>query len=163
MPRWTSRGRRTSSPFELSLEIVRDEDEPVGLGSDGAIFDFFRVMRSARRQGRYAQNPESLPASHIWRLATRGGATVLGLEKVGKLLPGWQADLHTIDLTFPAPVTAENLYDQLLRYGNAQSVQSVMVAGQMLVMNGVVLGVDAANVRARAIAAARRLSDWVIG
>lgn len=139
--------------------IVRDEDEPVGLGSDGAIFDFFRVMRSARRQGRYAQNQESLPASHIWRLATRGGATVLGLEKVGKLLPGWQADLQTIDLAFPAPVTAENLYDQLLRYGNAQSAQSVMVAGQMLVMNGVVLGVDAANVRARAIAAARRLGD----
>jgi len=139
--------------------VMQDEEEAVGLGSDGAIFDFFRVMRSARRQGRYADSQEPLPASHIWRLATSGGAAVLGLEKVGKLLPGWQADLQTIDISFPAPVTAQNLYDQILRYGNAQSVQSVMVGGKMLVMNGVVLGVDAANVRQRAIAAARRLGD----
>lgn len=138
--------------------IVREEGEATGLGSDGAIFDFFRVMRSARRQSRFAHAPDPLPASLIWRLATRGGAEVLGLEKVGKILPGWQADLQTIDLTFPAPVNGENLYAQMLRYGSAQSVQSVMVAGQVLVMNGVVLGVDAAHVRERAIAAARRLA-----
>ena len=93
----------------------------------------------------------------IWRLATTGGAEVLGLEKVGKLLPGWQADLQIIDLTFPSPVTAENLYAQMLRYGSSQSVQAVMAAGQVLVLNGVVLGVDAAAVRERAIAAAERL------
>lgn len=138
--------------------VVQETEEITGLGSDGAIFDFFRVMRSARRQGRFAHSPQPLPASLIWRLATRGGAEVLGLEKVGKILPGWQADLQTIDLTFPAPVNGENLYAQMLRYGSAQSVQSVMVAGQVLVMNGVVLGVDAAHVRERAIAAARRLT-----
>lgn len=138
--------------------ILQGEDESVGLGSDGALFDFFRVMRGARRQGRYEHSPEALPASLIWRLATSDGADVLGLEKVGKLLPGWQADLQIIDLTFPSPVTEENLYSQLLRYGSSQNVQSVMVAGEVLVMNGVVLGVDAAAVRERAIAAAKRLS-----
>lgn len=138
---------------------VQAEGETTGLGSDGAIFDFFRVMRSARRQSRFADSPEPLPASLIWRLATRGGAEVLGLEKVGKILPGWQADLQTIDLTFPAPVNGENLYAQMLRYGSAQSVQSVMIGGQVLVMNGVVLGVDAAHVRERGIAAARRLAE----
>lgn len=141
----------------VSWLILHGDEESVGLGSDGSIFDFFRVMRSARRQSRYEHSPESLPASMIWRLATIGGAEVLGLEKVGKLLPGWQADLQIIDLTFPSPVTAENLYAQLLRYGSSQSVQAVLVAGQVLVLNGVVLGVDAANVRERGIAAARRL------
>ena len=137
--------------------LLHGEEESVGLGSDGAIFDFFRVMRSARRQSRYEQSQQPLPASLIWRLATSSGAEVLGLEKVGKLRPGWQADLQTIDLTFPSPVTAENLYAQLLRYGSSQSVQAVMVAGQVLVMNGVVLGVDAAAVRERAIEAAKKL------
>lgn len=137
--------------------LLNGEEESVGLGSDGAIFDFFRVMRSARRQSRYEHSPEPLPASHIWRLATSGGAEVLGLEKVGQLRPGWQADLQMIDLTFPSPMTAENLYAQLLRYGSSQNVQAVMVAGQLLVLNGVVLGVDAAAVRERAIEAARRL------
>lgn len=138
--------------------LLPEVEEPVGLGSNGAIFDFFRVMRSAHRQSRNEQSQKPLPASLIWRLATSGGAEVLGLEKVGKLCPGWQADLQTIDLTFPSPVTAENLYAQLLRYGSDQSVQSVMVAGQVLVMNGVVLGVDAATVRERAIEAAGRLA-----
>jgi 5-methylthioadenosine/S-adenosylhomocysteine deaminase len=137
--------------------LLSGEEESVGLGSDGAIFDFFRVMRSTRRQSRYQQSQKPLPASHIWRLATSGGAEVLGLENVGQLRPGWQADLQTIDLTFPSPVTAENLYAQLLRYGSSQNVQAVMVAGQILVMNGVVLGVDAAAVRERAIEAARKL------
>ena len=139
--------------------ILRRDDELVGLGSDGAIFDFFRVMRSARRQSRYEESRKPLPASLIWRLATTGGAEVLGLEKVGKLLPGWHADLQTIDLTFPSSVTTDNLYTQLLRYGSSQNVQAVMVAGQVLVMNGVVLGVDTAAVRERAIEAARRLNS----
>ena len=138
--------------------LLSGEEDSVGLGSDGAIFDFFRVMRSARRQSRYPQSQKPLPASHIWRLATSGGAEVLGLEKVGQLRPGWQADLQMIDLTFPSPVTAENLYAQLLRYGSSLSVQAVMVAGQLLVLNGVVLGVDAAAVRERAIEAAGRLA-----
>ena len=137
--------------------MVHGEEEAVGLGSDGTVFDFFQVMRSARRLSRYQHSPDLLPASLIWRFATTGGAEVLGLEKVGKLLPGWQADLQTIDLTFPSPVTTDNLYAQLLRYGNAANIQSVMVAGRVLVMNGVVLGVDAAAVRERAIAAARRV------
>jgi len=137
--------------------LLSGEEELVGLGSDGAIFDFFRVMRSARRLSRYQQSQKPLPAPHIWRLATSGGAEVLGLEKVGQLRLGWQADLQMIDLTFPSPVTAENLYAQLLRYGSSQNVQAVMVAGQLLVLNGVVLGVDAAAVRERAIEAARKL------
>ncbi|MCL4835686.1 MAG: amidohydrolase family protein [Caldilineaceae bacterium] len=146
----------------VSWLILRGDDEVVGLGSDGSLFDFFRVMRSARRQSRYESGTELLPASHIWRLATSGGAELLGMQKVGKLLPGWQADLQTIDLTFPAPVTAANLYAQLLRYGSSQRVQSVIVAGKVLVMSGVVLGVDAANVRARGIAAARKLTGSLV-
>lgn len=162
---WTGgRGRVYTPQLDLrylaeSLDwlLLSGEEDSLGLGSDGAIFDFFRVMRSARRQSRYQQSQKPLPASHIWRLATSGGAEVLGLEKVGQLRPGWQADLQMIDLTFPSPVTAGNLYAQLLRYGSSQNVQAVMVAGQLLVLNGVVLGVDAAAVRERAIEAARRL------
>lgn len=139
--------------------VLQNRDEQVALGSDGAIFDFFRVMRSARRQSRHERSHHLLPPAEIWRLATSGGASLLGLKRVGRIQPGWQADLQTIDLTMPAPVSAENLYEQLLRYGSNRSVQSVMVAGQTLVMNGVVLGVDAAAVRQRAIAAAQRLYE----
>lgn len=139
--------------------VLQSETEQVALGSDGALFDFFRVMRSTRRQSRYERGHELLAPAAIWRLATSGGASVLGLKEVGQLRPGWQADLQTIDLTLPSPVNAGNLYEQLLRYGSSRSVQSVMVAGQVRVMNGIVLGVDAAAVRERSVAAARRLHE----
>ena len=38
-----------------------------------------------------------MPANLVWRLATEGGARALGLEQVGRLAPGWQADLQLID------------------------------------------------------------------
>jgi 5-methylthioadenosine/S-adenosylhomocysteine deaminase len=89
----------------------------VGLGSDGYINDFFEVMRGAfliHKASR--QDPRVMPASLVWYLATEGGAHALGLEKVGRLAPGWQADLQLIDSQLPTPLAAHNLYDQLLLY-----------------------------------------------
>ena len=61
---------------------------------------------------------------------------------MGRLAPGWQADLQLIDSTLPTPVESWNLYDQLLLYRSRRDVTAVMVAGQWRVRDGVVLGVD---------------------
>lgn len=139
--------------------FIADEDAAVGLGSDGAVLDFFHVMRSASRQSRIAGKP--LTAAQIWQLATLGGAQALGLAKVGKLAPGWQADLQLIDITLPTPVTAHNLYTQLLQHGSKNHVQSVLVAGEMRVCAGVVLNIDPALIRSRMHQAAQEL--WGTG
>ena len=76
----------------------------VGLGSDGYITDFFEVMRGAFLIHKaYRQDPRVMPASLVWRLATEGGAQALGFSNVGRLAPGWQADLQLIDSVFPTP------------------------------------------------------------
>jgi cytosine/adenosine deaminase-related metal-dependent hydrolase len=136
--------------------LTLDNGDKVGLGSDGTLLDFFRIMRSAQRQSR-AGDHHQLSAAQIWYLATEGGAQALGLEKVGRLAPGWQADLQLIEAIFPAPATVDNLYDQLLRYGSSEQIQSVLIGGEMRVSGGVVLGVDAPSVRQRAHHAAKRL------
>jgi 5-methylthioadenosine/S-adenosylhomocysteine deaminase len=141
---------------KLSLLTLTNGDK-VGLGSDGVIFDFFRVMRSAQRQSRGENHGHLLSAAQIWALATEGGAQALGFQNVGRLAAGWQADLQLININFPSPVTAENLYDQLLRYGSSEHVQSVLVDGEIRVSGGVVLNVDAARVREQAHLAALRL------
>ena len=103
----------------------------VGLGSDGYITDFFEVMRGAFLIHKaHRQDPRVTPANLIWRLATEGGARAIGLERVGRLAPGWQADLQLIDASFSTPATVTNLYDQLLLYRNHDHVRAVMVAGQ---------------------------------
>ncbi|MCX6028892.1 MAG: amidohydrolase family protein [Chloroflexi bacterium] len=130
----------------------------VGLGSDGYITDFFEIMRGAFLLHKaYRQDTQVMPAHLVWRLATEGGAKTLGLERVGRLAPGWQADLQLIDAVFPTPATAGNLYDQLLLYRNQTHVRAVMVAGQVRVRDGVVLGVDEVALRARVHRAAERL------
>jgi len=130
----------------------------VGLGSDGYITDFFEVMRGAFLIHKaHRQDPRVMPAPLVWQLATEGGARAIGLEKVGRLAPGWQADLQLIDSTFPTPATVDNLYDQLLLYRNRGHVRAVLVAGQVQVRDGVVLGVDEAALRARVHGAAKRL------
>jgi cytosine/adenosine deaminase-related metal-dependent hydrolase len=130
----------------------------VGLGSDGYITDFFEVMRGAFLIHKaYRQDPRVMPANLVWQLATEGGARAIGLERVGRLAPGWQADLQLIDARFPTPATVGNLYDQLLLYRNHTHVRAVMVAGQMRVRDGQVLGADEDALRIRVHRAARRL------
>lgn len=130
----------------------------VGLGSDGYINDFFEVMRGAFLIHKaHRQDPRVMPASLVWQLATLGGARALNLSDVGRLAPGWQADLQLIDSVFPTPAETHNLYDQLVLYRNHTHVRRVMVAGQTRVRDGVVLGADLDAIRAGTQAAARRL------
>ncbi|MCO6449626.1 MAG: amidohydrolase family protein [Caldilineales bacterium] len=130
----------------------------VGLGSDGYINDFFEVMRGAFLIHKAAQlNPQVMPAHDVFYLATEGGAKSIGLEKVGRLEPGWAADLQIIAADFPTPVAEHNLYDQLVLWRNHTHVRDVMVAGQWRVRGGVVLDADLGAMRARAHEAARRM------
>jgi cytosine/adenosine deaminase-related metal-dependent hydrolase len=130
----------------------------VGLGSDGYVNDFYEVVRAAFLIHKaHKQDPRVMPAALVWHLATEGGAQALGLERVGRLAQGWQADLQLIDTRLPTPVEAHNLYDQLVLWRNHTHVKLVMVAGQVRVRDGAVLGADEDAIRARAHAAARRL------
>ena len=122
----------------------------VGLGSDGYINDFFEVMRGAFLIHKaHRQNPQVMPANEVWNMATIGGARAIGLENVGKLEPGWAADLQLIDAEFPTPAAAHNLYDQLLLWRNHTHVKDVMVAGRWRVREGIVLEADMGAMRAR--------------
>jgi cytosine/adenosine deaminase-related metal-dependent hydrolase len=130
----------------------------VGLGSDGYVNDFYEVVRAAFLIHKaHKQDPRVMPAALVWHLATEGGAQALGLERVGRLAQGWQADLQLIDTRLPTPVEPHNLYDQLVLWRNHTHVKLVMVAGQVRVRDGAVLGADEDAIRARAHSAARRL------
>lgn len=130
----------------------------LGLGSDGYINDFFEVMRGAFLIHKAAQlNPQVMPAHEVFYLATEGGAKSIGLQQVGRLEPGWAADLQVIDAGFPTPAAEHNLYDQLVLWRSQAHVRDVMVAGQWRVRNREVLGADLGAMRARAHQAAERM------
>jgi 5-methylthioadenosine/S-adenosylhomocysteine deaminase len=87
-------------------------------------------------------SPMVMPADLVWYLATEGGAKALGLEKVGRLEKGWQADWQLIEPHLPTRVASFNLYDQLLLYCNMRDVRATCAAGNGLMEDGQVIGVD---------------------
>jgi cytosine/adenosine deaminase-related metal-dependent hydrolase len=109
----------------------------IGLGSDSYIDNFFEVMRGAFLIHKANQrDPRLMPASLVYFMATEGGARALHLPRVGKLAPGWKADLQLIDAAFPTPAAGWNLYDQLILYRNPEHVKLVMVDGRILLRDG---------------------------
>ena len=117
-----------------------------GLGSDGYITDFYEVMRGAFLIHKAAHcDPQVMPADLVWYLATEGGAKAIGLENVGRIETGWQADLQLIAPALPTPIKAHNLYDQLLLYCNQTQVEATIVAGKPLLRNGQLAQADLAE------------------
>jgi 5-methylthioadenosine/S-adenosylhomocysteine deaminase len=136
----------------------------LGLGSDGYINDFFEVMRGAFLIHKaYHQNPQVMPAHDVWYLATEGGARALGWEQIGRLQPGWAADLQIIDGTLPTPLRTHNLYEQLLLWRNHTHVRDVMAAGTWRVLNGVIPNADLPRKRAILHEQAERLWQRAAG
>ncbi len=130
----------------------------LGLGSDGYITDFFEVMRGAFLIHKADQlDPQVMPAGLVWYLATEGGAAALGLNKVGRLAPGWQADLQLFKANLPTPLAEHNLYDQTLLYCHQTDVTATIVAGKTLMRDGVIAGSDQAALLANTHEAALRL------
>jgi 5-methylthioadenosine/S-adenosylhomocysteine deaminase len=140
------------------LPALLEAGVTVGLGSDGYITDFFEVMRGAFLIHKAnLQDPRVMPASTVWHLATEGGARALGLEKVGRLAPGWQADLQLFRVDLPTPLKDHNLYDQSLLYCHQSDVTGVVVAGKTLMRDGVIPGTGDAALRQRSGEAAEKL------
>lgn len=123
-------------------ELV-DAGVTIGLGTDGYVTDFYEVMRGAFMMHKSTHcNPQVMPANLVWYLATEGGARALGFEKVGRLEKGWSADWQLVEPHLPTHITDFNIYDQLLLYCNRHDVRATCVAGNVLMRDGNVRGVD---------------------
>lgn len=102
-----------------------------------------------------------MPADRVLEMATEGGARALGLDRVGRLEPGWAADLQLVDAEFPTPLTTHNIAEQLVLWRNHTHVRDVMVAGEWRVRDHEVVGADLDQLRAHTREQATRL--WAAG
>ena len=130
----------------------------VALGTDGYINNFFEVMRAAALIPKARLlDPTTMPAHAVWTMATQNGARALGFPDLGRLDPGCQADLLLISADLPTPPEGHNLADQLLLWRNPGNLRGVMCAGNWLMRDGTVSGVDEPAIRERAAEAATKL------
>jgi cytosine/adenosine deaminase-related metal-dependent hydrolase len=134
----------------------------VGLGVDGTASNDSSPMLAeapqALLQHRVTGDPAGLTARQALRLATRGGAAVLGRDDIGALAPGMAADfigyrLDTLGLAGGA------VHDALaaLVFCHPPQVDLSVINGRVRVEDGVLLDVDLPPLIARHNALAHAL------
>ncbi|HWD59667.1 MAG TPA: amidohydrolase family protein [Stellaceae bacterium] len=136
----------------------------LGIGTDGATCadnqNMYEAMRLASLVSK-VQGPEWrrwLTAREAALAATEGSARALGLgDRIGRIAPGWKADLVFLDLDHPNWLPLNNPVNQLVHCEDGTAVDSVMIGGRMVVRDRKPVGIDLARLRQQAEAARERL------
>lgn len=133
----------------------------VALGTDGAASnhsqDLFETMKTASLLQKVKhQNAGIIDPYTVLRMATAGGAQALGLGEVcGSIEVGKRADLILVDIEKPHILPINDLVSQLVHCAKATDVDTVIVAGRVLMKARTLLSVD----EGRILDSARRARD----
>lgn len=135
----------------------------VGLGTDGAAsnndLNLFEEMKTAALLHKVnTWSPIVLDARTVLKLATIGGAEVLGLkDRIGSLEEGKEADIIIVDLSQPHLVPLYNVYSLLVYSADGSDVDTVMIAGKVVMRDKKLLTID----EKKAIADMRVLAEQI--
>ena len=135
----------------------------VGIAVDGSASNdssnLLKEMQTALLVHRVGTGVDKMPARDVLRIATRGGAEVLGYENdIGQLVPGKAADLalFRLDRIDFAGAMADPA-SAVLFCGSAPRAEYTIVAGEVLVEKGRLVRIDEEALFHRANAAAADL------
>jgi 5-methylthioadenosine/S-adenosylhomocysteine deaminase len=128
----------------------------MGLGSDGAAsnnrLDLLAEMRLAALLGKHAAaDAAAFNAHQVLEMATLGGARALGLDaRIGSIEEGKRADLTAIRLDALELAPCGDPVSHVVYAAGREHVSHVWVDGELRVKDGVLLDMDAAELKARA-------------
>ncbi len=162
----------------MPFRRLRERGIAICLGTDEAIADdSVNMWAVAKMAGLihniadpdYARWPR---AAEVLDCLIAGGARAMRRPAdVGRIAPGWQADLIMVDLDTLAFTPLNDLDRQLVYCESGSSVRLTMVAGRVVMQDGSVVGIDEAALRreARALAleqdgaaqTAREAAPWL--
>jgi cytosine/adenosine deaminase-related metal-dependent hydrolase len=151
--------------FLDSWQSYRKAGVNIALGTDTYPRDMILQMRNASYFGKVAsRNLKAATAAEVFEAATLGGARSLGRDDIGRLAPGAKADIIIIALDGRGTLRFGPVRDpvkSLIDCGIGDDVETVIVDGKVCMEQGRIPGVDFAELRERAQAAAERVwSGW---
>jgi 5-methylthioadenosine/S-adenosylhomocysteine deaminase len=153
---------KTAAGF-APLVKFRAAGVPVALGLDTAAanndMDMWKTMRLAAIIHRgTSKDPTFNPASDVVRMATCDAARVLGLEDMlGALEPGKRADIILVNFDALHLVPLYDVYAQLVFAVGREDVSTVLVNGQVVMRDRVLLTLN----EERLIKEARRIGQQI--
>lgn len=124
----------------------------VGLGTDGCAsnndLDMFREMdTTAKIHKATTGDPTVMDAKTVFRIATTGGAKVLGLEdKIGSIEAGKCADIIILDMQKPHLTPLYNYYSQIVYCASGADVSTSIIDGKVVMKKRRLLNMDIDNV-----------------
>ncbi len=141
-----------------------DAGAPVGLAVDGsASNDSSNMLQEVQRcmlVHRIKSGVDSMTAKNVVRLATRGGAEVLGRDDIGSVEPGKAADIVLFDIDNLAYAGAmSDPVAALLFCGYDHRAWLTMVNGKIVVRDKKLVGIDELELKKKADAISRKLTE----
>ncbi|GIT90769.1 8-oxoguanine deaminase [Jannaschia pagri] len=134
------------------LRAMLDEGVPVGLGVDGSASNDQASLIDEARQAmllqRVALGGDAMTGAEALRVATEGGARVLGRDDIGVIAPGYRADLAVWDMS---GIDAAGSWDRTaLLFAGPRRVRDLFVEGRRVVDGGHLTTIDLPRLIARA-------------
>jgi 5-methylthioadenosine/S-adenosylhomocysteine deaminase len=148
---------------------LRQAGVPVGLATDGAVsnntLDIFESLRlMAMLQKHEARDPEVMPLGEALDIAFKDSAALVGLgDKIGRLAPGYLADIILVDMEGAHIQPLHSLTASLVYNTRASDVQTVIVNGRVLMQDRKLLTLDKARIIVKVKERMARLAQRVPG
>lgn len=148
-----------SSNMKLNSGICRTTElyragVNIGIAVDGsASNDGSNMLEEVRRAyllNHLKYGTDGLSAYEILKIATKGGASVLGRDDIGTLEVSKCADIILFDLNDIAFAGCHNPLTAIVCCGNSSLVDMTMVNGKIVVRNGKILTIDTEKIRVSA-------------
>lgn len=135
----------------------------VALGTDGASsnnnLDMAEEMRlAALLHKANTLDPLAVPAPEAVRMATEYGAQAVGLQRLGRIEAGYLADIVLLDMNRPEWTPRFDPVSLFVYAANSASVDTVMVAGRLLMEKKRLLTLDEERVLYEANRCAMRIT-----
>ena len=129
------------------VRTMLDMGVNVALGTDGAASSDNQVLFEALRLAAMIHNAGDhdrwISAHEAWRMATDGGARVMGLtDQVGKLQEGYLADIVLLDLDSPHLVPLNDPIRHMAFCESGASVRSVVIDGEVVMHDEIMEAFD---------------------
>lgn len=149
----------------MPLPRLRDICITCGIGTDGApqndSLDMFRDMRQALLLHKInTMNPDILDSKFVFKMATENGAKILGVKNLGKISPGYIADVVVINLKdnhFLTPIF-DPIETLVYACSGGRDVAMTIVDGKVLYKDGVFLKIDSTEIMSNISKASKKIS-----
>jgi 8-oxoguanine deaminase len=142
---------------------MREAAVTIGLGQDGGAAndpgDMLTDAHFAWYLHRAKNGPDALTIEDVIHWGTHGGAQILGLDAVGLIAPGFEADLAIYRLDDLRFVAFHDIATAPVATGIRPYLKCLMVGGRIVVEDDRILGIDLCELRQRVRVAVRRLMN----